>query len=408
MAVCNYRYTARTAEGAVVRGAMQAVNVAAVIDLLRTRSLFVTAVDPSSDVSRQIVHAIVTRRIPRAAMLGFFRAFATLIRAGVSIGDALRVTIERCANERLAEALRSILADVEYGTAMSDALARRPSDFAPLHVAMIRAGETGGILDDVLERLAVYLERDATLRKKLQTALAYPTVVLIAASLLIVFMLAKIVPMFADIFRAFHIDLPPATQFLLSIADALQSPAVWSMIAAGGLAGAFGCVRLSRTAGGSLLLDRARLHLPVVGPLLRKTIGARVARTLGTLLGSGVELMSAIDAVAAVAGSATYARAFRNVNAELREGSSVTRSLTNAKLFDSLLLALVRVGEETGLLDEMLLNVAQHFESDVEATIATLGAVLEPALILILGTIVGFIVCSIFIPLYSLIGSVSK
>ena len=167
-------------------------------------------------------------------------------------------------------------------------------------------------------------------------------------------------------------------------------------------------LRLSRSAGGSQLLDRARLQLPVVGPLLRKAIGARVARTLGTLLRSGVELVSAIEAVAAVAGSATYARAFKNINTELREGAPFTRALTHAKQFDPLFLALVRVGEETGLLDEMLLNIAQHFETDVEATIATLGAVLEPALIMVLGTIVGFIVCSIFIPLYSLIGSVSK
>ena len=191
MAVGHYRYTARTADGAVVRGSMQAVNVAAVIELLRTRALFVTAVGPVANLRGRIFSTVFAGRIPRSAMLGFFRAFATLIRAGVSIGDALRVTIERCPSDRLAEALRSILADVEHGSALSDALARRPNEFAPLYIAMIRAGEAGGILDDVLERLALYLERDATLRKKLQAALAYPAVVLIAATALIVFMLAK-------------------------------------------------------------------------------------------------------------------------------------------------------------------------------------------------------------------------
>jgi type IV pilus assembly protein PilC len=408
MATPNYRYSARTAEGGVVHGFMQAPDVAAVVDLLRARGLFVTAVDPASDLTDRVMRMLRIGTVSRTALLGFFRSFATLIRAGVSIGRGLNVAIERTTDARLAEALRSVLADVEQGTALSFAMGRRPHDFPPLYVAMIRAGEAGGILDDVLDRLAFFLEREAALRKKVQSALAYPAVVISAACVLVVFMIAKIMPMFAQIFASFQVELPLTTQLLIDAGNALAAPLPWLAFFTLGPLAAFALYRFAQTTAGAMSFDRIRLALPIVGPLLNKAICARVARMLATLLRSGVELVGAIDAVVPVAGSAQYARAFAGVNAALRDGEPLARSLTAAGLFDPMFLALVRVGEETGLLDEMLFKIAEYFESDVEAAIATLGAVLEPALILVLGCVVGFIVCSIFIPLYSLIGSISK
>lgn len=408
MSAGHYRYAARTAAGERVRGSMEAPSAEAVLANLRTRALFVTAVDRETPLARTVGRSLNLGRPSRRALLAFFRSFSTLIRAGVPMRRALDVTIERAADGVLRESLRSVLADVEHGTPLSDALGRRPRAFAPLHVAMIRAGEAGGILDDVLERLASFLERDADLRKKVRAALAYPAVVVTAALGLVLFLLARIVPMFAQMFDAFHVELPVTTRALLAAGDALQQPATWLLGAAALCAGVVSAVVATRTERGSLLLDRARLRLPIVGPLLHKAITARIARMLATLLRSGIELVTAIDVVRPVAGSPAYAAALERVDVALRAGEPLTAPLEASRLFDPLAVALVRVGEETGLVDEMLLKVAAYFESDVEAAIATLGAVLEPALIVALGGVVGFIVFSVFIPLYALIGNVSK
>jgi type IV pilus assembly protein PilC len=402
----QFRYTARTAAGERVRGSIEAPSVEAVLAGLRTRALFVTSVERETIVRRAL--SLNVGRPSRRALLAFFRSFSTLIRAGVPMRRALEVAIERAGDRVLRESLRAVLAEIEHGSSLSEALARRPRAFAPLYVAMIRAGEAGGILDDVLERLASLLEHDADLRKKLRAALAYPAVVLIAASALVLFLIARIVPMFAQMFDAFHVELPPATRALLTAGDALQQPATW-LAGAGALAALlFGVLALARAPHGALFLDGVRLRVPVVGPLLHKAITARIARMLATLLRSGIELIGALDVVRPVAGSPRYAAALERVDVALRAGEPLTAPLEAARLFDPLAVALVRVGEETGLVDEMLLKVASYFETDVEAAIATLGAVLEPALIGVLGVVVGFIVFSVFIPLYSLIGSVSK
>jgi type IV pilus assembly protein PilC len=404
----TYRYTARTSDGDIVRGSLHATDAATVVTLLRSRMLFVTAVAREADIVERLARAVRVGGAKRAGLLAFFRSVVTLIRAGVSIQRGLAVTIERTTDARLLEALRSMLADVEHGLPLSDAMSRHPRDFPALFIAMVRAGETGGILDDVLERLALLLERETALHQKLRAALAYPAFVMLAASTLIVFLIAKIVPMFAGLFASFHVELPLATRLLLGLGAFLAAPLPWVFIAIAIGAGAIAVYRFAQHPSGAIWLDDLRLRLPIVGPLLHKAIMARVARMLATLLRSGIELVTAIDAIIPVAGSPRYARAFEHVNTALREGESLARPLSDARLFDPLLVALVQVGEETGLLDEMLLRVADYFERDVEATIATLSAVIEPVLIFVLGGIVGFIVFSIFLPLYSLIGGVSQ
>jgi type IV pilus assembly protein PilC len=404
----HYRYTARSAAGEFVRGAMEAPSVEAVLAGLRTRALFVTSVERETVLARTIGLTLNVGRPSRRSLLGFFRSFSTLVRAGVPMRRSLDVAIERTTDGVLREALRSVLADVEHGSSLSAAMERRPRAFASLSVAMIRAGEAGGILDDVLERLASFVERDAELRKKVRSALAYPAIVATAALGLVLFLIARIVPMFAQMFDAFRVELPTTTQALLGLGMAMQQPAIWLAGTAASGAGAGALALMARTPGGALALDRARLRLPVIGPLLNKAITARIARMLATLLRSGIDLVTAISVVRPVAGSAAYAAALERVDVALRAGEPLTAPLEAARLFDPLAVALVRVGEETGLVDEMLLKVAAYFESDVEAAIATLGAVLEPAIVVGLGGIVGFIVFSVFIPLYALIGSVSK
>lgn len=408
MSAALFRYTARSADGALVRGTMEASDPTAVLAALRTRALFVTAVERESAVARTVGRSLRVGAPRHKALLGFFRSFSTLIRAGVAMRRALEVAIERADDGALCEALRSILADIEHGSSLSEAMARRPRVFRPLPVAMVRAGEAGGILDDVLERLASFLERDADLRKKLRSALAYPAVVLGSATVLVVFLIARIVPMFAQMFDAFHVEPPVTTKALLALGAALSRPETWLAGAAAALLALTALVAVLRTRGGALAADRLRLRVPVFGPLVAKAITARIARMLAALLRSGTDLVGAIEVVRPVAGSPAFALALERVDAALRAGEALTPPLEASGLFDPLAVALVRVGEETGLVDEMLVKVAAYFETDVEAAIATLGAIVEPALIGVLGVVVGFIVFSVFIPLYSLIGSVSR
>jgi type IV pilus assembly protein PilC len=403
-----FRYAARTVRGEPVRGAMQAPSRDAVLASLRTRALFVTSIEREAGLRRAVGVWLGLRTPARRTRLAFFRSFSTLVRAGVSLQRSLEVAIERTTDRALREALRSVLAEIEHGSSLNAAMARQPAAFPRLVCAIVAAGEAGGILDDVLDRLAAFLERDADLRKKLRAALAYPTVVLTTALALIVFLLARIVPMFAQMFASFHVDLPLTTQLLLMLGTTLQRPTVWLVAVgtAGGLA-ALGVVA-RRTTAGAIAFDRVRFRLPLVGRLMREATTARVARTLGTLLRAGIELLAAIEVVRPVAGSPLYAAALARLDIALRAGEPLTASLAASRLFDPLAVALVRAGEETGQVDEMLLTVAGYFEAEVDAAIATLGAVIEPVLIVALGVLVGFIVFSIFLPLYSLIGSVSR
>jgi type IV pilus assembly protein PilC len=404
----TYRYRARTARGEPVTGWMSAASSAAVLASLRTRALFVTAIDPETRFARTVGRRLAFGSPSRRALLACFRSLSTLIRAGVALRRSLEVVIERTRDRALCEALRAVLADVEHGTPLSDALERRPHAFPRLAVAMLRAGEAGGILDDVLQRLAAFLERDADVRKKLRSALAYPAVVVLGAGGLVTFLVVRIVPMFRQMFDAFHVELPVTTRALLAVGEALQRPGMWIGLLAALFVGAGTLAIGGRTRRGAIALDALRLHAPVLGPLLRKAITARIARTLGTLLRSGIDLAGAIGMAGPVAGSVLYARALDAVAAALRAGEPLTAPLDASRLFDPLAVALIRAGEESGRVDDMLFNVAALFESDVEAAIATLGAVLEPALIVALGCVVGFIVFSVFIPLYALIGSVSQ
>lgn len=404
----TFHYTARDGNGDLVRGSMQAADSRNVLALLRSRALFVTALQPESDLAARVVRALRSGGVSRSAQLTFFRSFATLVRAGVSIQRALVVTVEQSTDRQLSEALRCVLADVEQGSTLSDAMTRRAREFSPLYVAMIRAGEAGGILDDVLERLALLLEREAVLQKKLRAALAYPAVVSFVALALTVFLLVSVVPMFAQLFASFHVDLPAATLLLVWLGGALATPFPWlaACIAVPLLTvAAYG---FARTPAGALTLDTWRLRLPIVGPLLHRAISGRTVRMLATLLRSGIELVSAIETVVPVTGSPCYARAFEHINRGLRDGEPFGATLAASPLFDPMLVALVRVGEETGALDDMLFKLAEYLESDVETAIATLGAIVEPALVIVLGSAVGFIVFSVFLPLYTLIGSVSK
>ena len=401
-----FYYTARNAEGSFVRGAIEAATQGNALASLRTRALFVTSLVAAGTPRGILASSIQIGPVRHSALVSFFRSFATLISAGVPMRRSLQVTIEQCTDERLREALAAILSDIEGGSSLSEAIARRPKEFSKLFVAMIRAGEVGGVLDDVLERLATFMERDRATRKRLSSALTYPGIVALTAVILIVFLLSSIVPMFASLFDQMHVQLPATTAFLLALGNNFRNLPFWMIVLACISASALCIAQILRTRRGKLFWDSQKLRIPLFGGLMRKSALARLARMLGSLLKSGVGLVLALEVVADVVGNAAYEVSINAVRQALREGDPLAEPLAASGLYEPLVIQMVRVGEETGSLDAMLLRIAEYYELDVETALSTLGATLEPVLIAGLGGVVGFIVFSIFIPLYTLIGSI--
>jgi len=401
-----YAYTARNGEGRFVAGSLQAENREQALAHLRTRTLFVTSISAAGSATSVIGSIVTAWPISAAARTAFFRSFATLIRAGVPIRRALDVVVESCRDARLREAFRSVSSDIESGSELSTAMSRRPREFSRLFVAMIRAGELGGALDDILERLATLLERHLAVRKKVRAALAYPVIVASAALGLVLFLVGSTVPAFASMFAEMRVTLPWSTRVLIAAGNALKNPLVWGAVAASPPL-ILGTIRAGRRSQRiAIRIDQFVLALPVFGAVLRKAVITRFSRTLGTLLLSGVPLLEAIGAANDVIDNAVYSRLTRDLSAALREGTSIAVALEQSSLFEGLFLQLVRVGEETGTLDAMLLRIADYYELDVETAVAALGSVIEPILMIALGALVGVIVASILIPLYSMIGSI--
>jgi type IV pilus assembly protein PilC len=405
MSGITYAYQARNIEGGAIAGSMVADSTEAVVARLRARALYVTWVGESTSLRARASNVRALGSPGKEPLATFFRAFATLLGAAMPIQRALEITIERCADPRLGEALRAVAAEVEAGQSLASAMRTRPRDFDELHIALIEAGEAGGMLDAVLERLSTILERDRALRKKLGAALAYPAIVLAAALGLVVFLVTAIVPTFSALFAQLGVELPAPTRLLLAAGAFLSNPLVALAAAATGAAFAAAGLRYSRRLPESAI-ERFLLSLPILGSLRRGAIVARVTRTLGSLLHSGVDILRAFEVAAPVSGSALFAQALLDVRTSLRDGEGVASRMQRCGLFDPFVVGLVRVGEESGTLDAMFLKIAEYYETDVDAGVTTLGATLEPILIVAIGALVGAITASVFIPLYSVIGQI--
>ncbi len=404
MAVLYY-YTARNASGSFVRGSVEATTESAALSVLRARALFITSLQAAEGFKGTFAAALQFGAVSHTSRVLLFRSFATLTRAGVSIRRALDVVTDQCRDARLREALCCVVNDVENGLPLSAAMARHPREFPRLFIAMIKAGEVGGVLDEVLERLAVLLERERALRKRVASALAYPIVVSCASVMLVLFLLISIVPMFRTMYDQMHVALPPITSALILTGSALQSPRTWLCAFLGIAATIAAVVQLRRNEKAAAAVESLLRNVPAVGTISRKATVARLARMLGTLLRSGVGLVAALEVVGEVVTSNSHRRSLLDLRQSLSEGSTISEPLARTGLYEPMFVQMVKVGEETGSLDSMLLRVADYYDVDVETALASLGSLLEPALIVLLGAAVGFIVSAIFIPLYTLIGN---
>jgi type IV pilus assembly protein PilC len=399
----DFRYAARAGDGSRVRGVVAAATTDDVVRMLRARSLFVT--DVYADSSRTIDLARLGFGRPRrASIVGFYRALAVMMRSGVPLRRALAVAIDRSNDPRFDEILRGVLADIESGERLSNAFAKRRDAFEPLAVAMVRAGEVGGVLDVILDRLATLAERDRSTKRRIRGAFAYPGFILATALAVVVLTVVRLLPAFEPMYASLNVPLPPETQALLAVGRLFAQPFVLAGVVCATATCAAASGVLLRRADVRRVVDVLRFRIPLVGALARKNIAARIARTLGTLLHSGVGVLQAFDVLGPVTGSDHFASLLGDVRTAVSDGAALGDTLRASGGFDAVFCAMIAVGEETGAVDEMLLTLADYYDDDIAFAVASLSSILEPALLVVLGLVIGLLVYAIFIPMYSLIG----
>lgn len=334
----------------------------------------------------------------------FTRQLATMINAGLTIIASLAILQAQATNQRLREIIGKVRGDVEGGLPLSDALAAHPETFTNLYVHMVRAGETGGALDDVLGRLSGFLEKELALRQKVKSAMVYPVLIASAAGGIVSFIVFFILPKFVSVFKDLQVPLPLPTQFLIFITVAGQR--WWYVGVLVLVVGIYGFRYYIGTPDGRRWFDRFKLRAPVFGPVNKSVAMARFSRTLGTLIHSGVPILHALDVVAKATSNVVLIRALDAVRTSIREGEGISGPLGASGMFPPMVTQMVAVGERTGALDTMLSKVADFYDAEVEYAVAALTSILEPALIMVMGGIVGFIVISFYLPLFSLVGAI--
>ncbi|QEL15443.1 type II secretion system F family protein [Limnoglobus roseus] len=336
----------------------------------------------------------------------FTRQFSTLQDAGLPVLRSLRILEKQMKPSALRNSLIDVVEDVESGSTLSEALGRHPKCFDRLYVNMVKAGEAGGALEVILQRLAEFKEKSQTLKRKIVGAMVYPSVVICVAVGILTFIMVSIIPKFKKIFEEFGLSLPAPTKILIDVSDWVAS--YWYVIPLFPL-GVYLLIKLIRmTKAGNYALDRMTLWIPIVGSLAEKSIVARTMRTLGTLISSGVPILEALAIVKDTANNLVFERMFQRVLESIREGDTIADPLRESRLVDDMVVNMVEVGEETGDLDTMLYKVADFYDEEVDTLVKSLISLLEPIMIVFLGGIIGAIVISLFLPLIKLLEGLSK
>ncbi|MFH1111170.1 MAG: type II secretion system F family protein [Planctomycetota bacterium] len=349
-------------------------------------------------------------RVKTKVLTEVTRQLSTLQDAGLPILRSLNILEEQQKPGTLKNILRGVAEDIEGGSTLSEACSKHPKAFNRLYVNMVAAGETGGVLDVILQRLAEFMEKAEKLKRKIIGAMIYPIVVVTFAMGIVTGIMIVVIPKFKDIFRDFDVTLPGMTLVLMNTSDWVMKgkPPGWAVILFGPFAIYFVFKLIRSSKGGRYVVDFVGLKIPVFGNLLEKNAVARFTRTLGTLISAGVPILEAILITRETSGNEVYSRAMEKVHDSIREGESFAAPLRATRVCDGLVTNMIDVGEETGELDKMLLKIADNYEEDIDVAVASLVSLLEPLMVVLLGSIVGFIVIALFLPLVKLIENVSK
>jgi type IV pilus assembly protein PilC len=408
----TYAVRARDVKGNLVRRKVMADTPTDARTTLRTQGLFVQEINEDKGLVEtlsnfdleQVSTAFASVSVKDKAI--FSRQFASLVNAGVAMVRGLGVLADQCPNPKLKKALQEISSDVQQGTDLSDAMRKHPQCFDGLYVSMVQAGEVGGVLDDVLNRLSKLLEDIARLQNQIKSALAYPVVVGIIAVLVFIGMTVFLLPTFANVFEELGADLPVFTKVMLGISEILRTPLYSITLIAAIVILSFAYRQYYKTRVGRETMDRLFLKMPLFGDLIQKTATARFCRTFGALSRSGVPILTSLEIVRDTSGNQVVANAIDAARQEVQTGGMITMALQKEQVFPVMAIQMISIGEETGELDSMLMKVADFYEDEVEQTVKALTSVMEPIMIVFLGGMVGSILVAMYLPMFKVMDAI--
>jgi type IV pilus assembly protein PilC len=404
MQVQEWVWEAKGRAGEVRKGVMEAATEAAVQERLKQQNLTPTKVKKKPKEMNISFGAPVTE----AELVVFIRQFATMIDAGLPLVQCLEILSQQGENKAFNRILKDIKNSVEQGATFSDSLAKHPKIFDDLFVNLVRAGEVGGILDTILPRLAIYLEKRVKLKRQVRGALVYPLATLAIAIGVVVVLLTWVIPAFQAMFADFggEDSLPGPTQLVINISEGFLNN--WYIFFALFLGVVFGIPWSYRQPAGREFWDKVSLQVPLIGPVMRKIAVARFTRTLGTLLASGVSILDALDIVGKASGNVVIEKGIKMTADRIREGRSMAEPLLETKVFPSMVVQMIGVGEQTGALDQMLNKIADFYEEEVDVAVAALTSLLEPIMMVVIGGIVGFMLIAMYMPIFDIAGRIKS
>ena len=393
----------RTATGAAASGEIAASSQADVVAALRQKKIIPTSIKVKEEKKGLGLFGI---RVSRRALAVFTRQFATMLNAGLPLLSCLEILAKQTESQALRRVLGEVRTDVEGGLSLADALRRQPKVFDNLYVNMVESGETGGALDVILVRLANYLEKAAALVRKIRGAMIYPIIILAVAILAIAILLIFVIPIFAQMFEGVGAELPPMTRLVVGMSNFLK---VWALPLLIIFIAFFTIIRRwHKTESGAKAIDPILLKLPVFGNLLRKQAIARLSRTLSTLLSSGVPIIDALEITAKSSGNWVVEDAVLKARSSIKGGENIADPLTKTSVFPPMVTQMIAIGEASGGLDEMLAKVADFYDAEVDQAVENLTSALEPVIMVVLGGVVGFIVISMYLPIFQLAGTITE
>jgi type IV pilus assembly protein PilC len=400
----DFKYQGTNRSGSSVSGVMTANSKADLQNLLRRQQITPTKM---SEKGKEFNMPTFGGGVNAKELAIFTRQFSVMIDAGLPLVQCLEILGSQQENKFFQKVLINTRSSVEGGATLSTAMRSSPKVFDGLYVNMVEAGETGGILDIILQRLSTYIEKNVKLQRAVKSALIYPVGVLTIAGLVIFLLLWKVVPIFATLFAGLGVTLPLPTKIVIAMSNFVGSY-FGLLIVAGIIGGIFALKAWYGTPAGKYVLDSIILKLPVLGILMRKIAVARFTRTLGTLISSGVPILEGLDITAKTSGNAVVERALQTVRKALEEGKSLTEPLKESNVFPGMVTQMIAVGEQTGAMDAMLQKIADFYEEEVDSAVKDLLTAMEPIMIVFLGVVVGGVVISMYLPLFTLIGELSK
>lgn len=400
----NFTYTAVGPQGRMIKGSIEADSQQLVVGKLRERGYHVTDVAEKKKLALFGGGGPSHAKVKLDQLTVFTRQFATMIDAGIGIIRCLDILENQTKDPGLKPVIAATMRDVKNGLSLTDSFAKHPQVFSKLYINMIRAAELGGILDQILERIAGFLEYDMEVRTKIKSAMMYPIIVLVFSMIMICIVMTVVLPRFKEIFDSMQVEMPIYTRLLFDASAFFMK--FWYLGAIAIVAGVIAFRRIDKTEAGHYQIDNLKLKIPVVGDIIKKMAISRFAKTFGTLVSSGVPMMRALEIVGETAGNAVIAKGVQTAKESVREGQKISVPLEGTHLFPSMVTHMIDIGEETGRLSEMLNKVSEFYEKEVDAAVKGLTSLIEPLLIVFMGVVVGFIAVSVMGPIFKLVSSI--